>query len=72
MINPGNTWARSLVSSLGDLQSHPPMRRLCNLAHLQLHCMCYLVSSCKKKRKEKFMLFSDHNGSLLRRQPRVL
>jgi len=23
-----------------------------------------------KKRKEKFTLFSDHNGSLLRRQPR--
>jgi len=23
----------------------------------------------RKKRKEKFTLFSDHNGSLLRRQP---
>jgi len=25
--------------------------------------------SCEKKSKEKFTLFSDHNGSLLRRQP---
>ncbi len=24
-----------------------------------------------KKRKEKFTLFSDHNGSLLRRRPRA-
>ena len=24
---------------------------------------------CRKKEKEKFTLFSDHNGSLLRRQP---
>ena len=25
----------------------------------------------ERKRKEKFMLFSDHNGSLLRRQLKV-
>ncbi len=29
--------------------------------------MC--LSGLKRKRKEKFTLFSDHNGSLLRRQP---
>ena len=30
-----------------------------------------LTHDIEKKRKEKFTLFSDHNGSLLRRQPRV-
>jgi len=28
-----------------------------------------LKNEKEKKRKEKFTLFSDHNGSLLRRQP---
>jgi len=28
-----------------------------------------MLSIQEKKRKEKFTLFSDHNGSLLRRQP---
>jgi len=34
--------------------------------------MPYMADTCnisnRKKRKEKFTLFSDHNGSLLRRQ----
>jgi len=32
----------------------------------------HMLDAClsfEKKRKEKFTLFSDHNGSLLRRQP---
>ena len=30
---------------------------------------CMHVTSLEKKRKKKFTLFSDHNGTLLRRQP---
>jgi len=44
--------------------------------HLHLcRCVLYalpchlLTGAVQRKRKEKFMLFSDHSGSLLRRQP---
>ena len=37
---------------------------LCNPCTLHLLGVFHL-----EKKKEKFMLFSDHNGSLLRRQP---
>ena len=31
--------------------------------------MCHCTAQCLRKEKEKFTIFSDHNGSLLRRQP---
>ena len=38
---------------------------------LQLHSSLQVLLK-RKKRKENFVLFSDQNGSLLRRQPRAM
>jgi len=48
-----------------------PVRYACIASWACKHCNSYRVSmkEKKRKRKEKFTLFSDHNGSLLRRQP---
>ena len=42
---------------------------MCDVVCSDFHCSDRQYAVREKKRKEKFMLFSDHNGSLLRRQP---
>jgi len=45
-----------------------PRESTCITIRTHLSC-AHNTSDLKRKRKEKFSLFSDHNGSLLRRQP---
>ena len=49
------------------------MRRIRHRSQLSNQSAAGVTSHCniqEKERKEKFALFSDHNGSLQRRQPR--